>query len=161
MKLRFSLRMLLVATIVAAAAAAFVALRMQPAKMAAKLQDAVRRKHRESVAALLQGPGIEQTLTEKGEHVGPESWEFISCEVDEQSVSQWLQGECSGRFIVEFHFRSEGNDSIFSAYQESQYEVSASASGVQIVNFSQQQPLTAVIPKLPEESNDAELPASN
>jgi hypothetical protein len=160
MKLRFSLRMLLVCTVAVAAVAAFVALRSRPIRVAKQFQSAIQRGDKDAVAAMIQGPGIEQTLKQKGSDKEPVSWKFISCEADEQSTSQWLRGVCAGRFVVEFHFIHEGDDSVLSAYQESQYDVSVTTNGVQIVDFTQQDPACLIIPIPPYESEVPDQPAN-
>lgn len=160
MKLRVSLRMLLVCTVAVAAAAAFVALRSRPVRIAEQFQAAIQRGDKDAVAAMIRGPGIEQTLEQKGTDKEPVSWKFISCEADEQSTSQWLRGVCLGRFVVEFHFIHEGDDSVLSAYQESQYDVSVTTSGVHIVDFTQQDPACLIIPNPPYESDVPDQPAN-
>ena len=137
--------MLLIGTVVVAASAAFIALRMQPAKVAAKLQEAIRRNDQSAVSALLHGAGIEQTLNQKSAFLrDPLSWKFISCDIREQSTDQWLQGVCTGQFIAEFYFKDEDKEGGVSAYQTRYYDVAISNRGVEIVKFSHDDPLVAV-----------------
>jgi hypothetical protein len=162
MKLRFSLRMLLLGTVVVAAGAAFIALRMQPARVAVKLQVAVRRNDQNAVSAMLHGDGIEQTLNQKSAFLkDPLSWKFISCDISEQSTDQWLRGVCAGRFIAEFYFKSENEEGGVSAYQTCYYDVAISNRGVEIVKFSHEDPLVAVWDNSMVPADDAAMPAND
>lgn len=144
MKFRFSLRVLLIATVIVAGAAAFVALRMQPAKIAAQFQRAVLRKDQAAAEAMIAGAGIEETLRRHSHLKDPRSWELVSCDVSEQSAEQWLHGVTVGQFVVEFYFISENADGGSSAYQVCYYDVAISTRGVEIIKFRHDEPAVAV-----------------
>ena len=144
MKQRLSLRTLLIGPIALLVGAAFVWLRSQPPQVAAKLQRAIQRNDQSAVEALIDGAGIEQTLRQESHLKDPQSWEFVSCDVSEQSTDQWLRGICVGQFVVEFYFKYENAEGGSSAYQTCYYDVAISSRGVEIVKFSHDEPAVAV-----------------
>jgi hypothetical protein len=155
MKLRFSVRLLLIGTLVVALAAAFVTLRMQPARIAKQFQKAIERNDKDAVAEMITGPGIVETLNQQPvffKH--PQSWKFLSCEVGEQTSRDWLQGVRKASFVVEFNFRSEGSHSVASGLQECRYDVVISRTGAKIVDFTQHEAAVAVSSLDPNDPDD-------
>jgi hypothetical protein len=155
MKLRFSLRMLLVCTVAVAAVAAFVALRMQPVRVAEQFQAAIQRSDKEAAAAMVYGADMRQTLgLDKAN-----SWEFVSFDFSRPSWTEWLQGECLGKLVVEADISSESEDAYWSANETSQCDLAITSRGVQIVKFTQEQAIAGV--PLPPYDTDNSDPSAN
>jgi hypothetical protein len=140
MKLRFSLRMLLIGTVAVAATAAFIALRSRPGRVAEQFQAAIKRGDKDAAAGMIYGMDIGQTLG----LVRANSWEFISFEFSKQTLGEWLRGECLGRLVVESDISSESEDTYWSADETSQCDLVITSRGVQIVKFTQEQAIAGV-----------------
>lgn len=145
MKLRFSLRMLLIGTVVVAAAA-FVALRSRPSRVAEKFQAAARQGDWSAATAMIDGAGVEQTLDQPYQSKA-DSWKIESFEFSPQSPGQWLRGECVGKLVVTSHSSGESNDAVWSSYETSQCDVTVTAQGVRILKFTKGLPAVVGAPK--------------
>jgi len=157
MKLRFSLRMLLVCTVAVAALAAFVALRMQPARVASQFQAAVQRGDWEAATAMIVGNDLKLTLDQPKAN----SWKIESFEFSPQSSDQWLRGECLGKLVVTLHSSGESEDAVWSTSLTTQCDVVITTRGVQIMSFFKEEPVVAGAPKPPYESDASVQPASD
>jgi hypothetical protein len=157
MKLRFSLRTLLLCTIAAAAAAAFVALRLQPARVAQEFQAAVRQGDWNAAVAMMGTVDIKRKLGPPDAH----TWELKSFEFRPQSAAQWLRGECRGELAVTSRSSSESNDAYWSVIETSHCDIAITARGVQIVSFTKEEPLVAGVPKLHDEVDESDPPPRN
>ncbi|MBA3480981.1 MAG: hypothetical protein H0T51_04105 [Pirellulales bacterium] len=158
MRIRFSLRTLLIGTIAVAAIAAFVALRQKPAHIAAQFQDTIQRGESSVAAAMIYGANILQTL----DLSQADSWELESFDFNSQSFSQWLQGKCKGRLVVTSHSSSESHDAIWSVIQTSHCDVAVSARGVRILQFTKEEPAVMGIPKnAPYETDVPDQPTND
>lgn len=157
MKLRFSLRMLLICTIAAAAVAAFVALRMQPVRVAKRFQDAARQNDWSAAAVMIAGDDLNLTL----DRPKTDSWKIESFEFNPQSSNQWLRGECLGKLVVTSHSSGESEDAVWSSYQTSHCDVAVTARGVRILTFTKDLPTVAGAPKPPYETDGPAQPAND
>jgi hypothetical protein len=146
LKLRYSLRFLLIIATTAVALAAFWAVRSRPSRFAAQLQEAIRSGNQDA-AALLRDVNIPEALGIKPF----ESWEIESIEFRQQSFTQWLSGECLGKLVVSSRGTSDDGDVTWFASQEFECDVAVSSAGLQIRSVVKGEPALAGAPKPPYE----------
>jgi hypothetical protein len=147
--------MLLIGIVAVAAAAAFVALRMQPVRIAEQFQAAIKQGEKDAVAAMVYGADMKQMLG----LVKANSWEFVSFEYSKPSLAEWLRGECLGKLVIESDISSESEDTYWSADETSQCDLVITSRGVQIVKFTQDQAIAGV--PLPPYETDNSNPSAN
>jgi hypothetical protein len=137
MKLRFSLRSILLLVVPAVAAFAFLyCLRQQPAEIARNFQIAVQKQDAPTIDKLLPPNELKTAIAASNATLKKDRWELKSVTFEPQNTSQWLRGVCAGKLaIYTLGGSSVDGDTIWSASEEGTCDVEATASGIRLIAF--------------------------
>jgi hypothetical protein len=150
MRLRFSLRSILLLVVSAVAAFAFFCyLRKQPAKIARQFQIAVQEQDTATIDKLLPPNELKTAIAASIAMLKNDPWKLQSIDFEPQTTSQWLRGVCAGRLVIHAQGSSIDGDTLWSASQTGNCEVEASARGILLIAIECEDPATAGAPAPP------------